>query len=91
MTVDKVPVYLCASDSLTLTAHSTVHTLSAQRRWCISQEMATRERENLPPQVVMRLCKEIRELVQQPPEGITYVPFDDSVTEIHAQVEGPGV
>ena len=48
--------------------------------------------ENLPPQVITRVLREIRELVQSPPLGITYVPSDDdTVTEIHAQIEGPGM
>ena len=46
--------------------------------------------ENLAPQVISRLLGEIRQLVKQPPTGITYVESDEnSVSEIHAIISGP--
>lgn len=47
--------------------------------------------ENYSPQVIQRLSREIQDLVRTPPEGITYVPNDEeSITEIHCDVAGPG-
>ena len=46
--------------------------------------------ENLSPQVLGRLMKELRKLSRSPPEGIKYIPnTDDNIGEIHAEVEGP--
>lgn len=46
--------------------------------------------ENLPPQVVVRLAKEVRKLATAPPEGIAYLATDDdSMGEVHAEVAGP--
>uniref|UniRef100_A0A1I8GA78 E2 ubiquitin-conjugating enzyme n=2 Tax=Macrostomum lignano TaxID=282301 RepID=A0A1I8GA78_9PLAT len=45
--------------------------------------------ENCSPSVMKRLSKEVRDLVQQPPEGIR-VHFDDAkLTDIHAVIDGP--
>ncbi|TMW65899.1 hypothetical protein Poli38472_003664 [Pythium oligandrum] len=47
-------------------------------------------RENLAPQVIQRVAKEIRQLVTNPPNGIRYVPQEDEVlTEIHVEIAGP--
>jgi ubiquitin-protein ligase len=49
--------------------------------------------ENLAPQVISRLLGEIRDLVRNPPEGILYIESDNennTVSEIHAQITGPG-
>lgn len=46
--------------------------------------------ENLPPQVITRLIKELRKLSRSPPEGIKFIPnIDDRIGEIHAEIEGP--
>jgi ubiquitin-conjugating enzyme E2 S len=46
--------------------------------------------ENLSPQVLGRLMKELRKLSRTPPEGIKYIPnTDDNIGEIHAEIEGP--
>lgn len=46
--------------------------------------------ENLSPQVIGRLIKELRKLTRKPPEGIKYIPNDDDkIGEIHAEIEGP--
>jgi len=46
--------------------------------------------ENLPPQVVVRLAKEVRKLAMSPPEGIAYITTDDdTMGEVHAEIAGP--
>jgi len=47
--------------------------------------------ENLPPQVISRVARELKNLATKPPEGIKYVPRDDddSIAEIHADIHGP--
>uniref|UniRef100_A0A7S2W6M0 E2 ubiquitin-conjugating enzyme n=1 Tax=Rhizochromulina marina TaxID=1034831 RepID=A0A7S2W6M0_9STRA len=46
--------------------------------------------ENLPPQVIARLTKEIAAFASNPPAGIRYVPpEDDKISEIHATIQGP--
>src|SRR3546814_536393 len=57
----------------------------------LSSVTAMATRENLPPQVITRIMREIRDLVRAPPLGISYIASDDDVvTEVHAQIEGPG-
>lgn len=48
--------------------------------------------ENLAPQVISRLMTEIRDLVRNPPEGVTYeeCESENTVSEIHALISGPG-
>ena len=47
--------------------------------------------ENLAPQVISRLMREIGQLVKNPPEGIKYSEgdSDNSVSEIYAIITGP--
>eukprot|EP01041_Mallomonas_annulata_P009034 gene9034-18713_t len=46
--------------------------------------------ENLGPQIISRILGEIRDLVQNPPDGIVYVDNEDSsVSEIYATITGP--
>lgn len=45
--------------------------------------------ENLPPQVMQRLMKEIRAMCKNPPEGITLKFDDEKVTNINATIQGP--
>jgi ubiquitin-protein ligase len=46
--------------------------------------------ENLPPQVVVRLAKEVRKLCNSPPEGIAYITTDDdTLGEVRAEIQGP--
>ena len=47
-------------------------------------------RENLPPHVTANVMKELRKLVRSPPDGVKYIPKDVDITEIHAEIEGPG-
>ena len=44
--------------------------------------------ENLQPQVLMAIARQIRQLVKEPPSGVRYVP-GEQVTEILAEVDGP--
>ena len=45
--------------------------------------------ENLSPQIVGSIAKELKKLSTAPPDGIKYVPRSDSFTEIYADIEGP--
>lgn len=46
--------------------------------------------ENLTPQVISSLMKELKNLTKHPPAGIKYVPNeDDRVGEVHSEIEGP--
>ncbi|KAG0479432.1 hypothetical protein HPP92_010290 [Vanilla planifolia] len=49
--------------------------------------MATNE--NLPPNVIKQLSKELKNLNESPPEGITVVVNDDDFSAIFADIEGP--
>ncbi|GAB9467900.1 Ubiquitin-conjugating enzyme e2 [Globisporangium polare] len=51
---------------------------------------AAAARENLPPQVIQRVAREIRRLVMTPLDGIRYLPQEDEqLTEIHVEIRGP--
>ncbi|TVU08430.1 hypothetical protein EJB05_41834, partial [Eragrostis curvula] len=45
--------------------------------------------ENLPPNVIRQLAKELKNLDESPPEGITVIVNDDDFTNICADIEGP--
>lgn len=45
--------------------------------------------ENLPPQVLRQVSRELCELVRQPPEGIRVSVNEEDVTDIEATIEGP--
>ncbi|KAM0904583.1 hypothetical protein ACQ4PT_017910 [Festuca glaucescens] len=49
--------------------------------------MATNE--NLPPNVIRQLAKELKNLDESPPEGIKVIVNDDDFTTICADIEGP--
>lgn len=49
--------------------------------------MATNE--NLPPNVIKQLAKELKNLDETPPEGIKVVVNDDDFSTIYADIEGP--
>ncbi|KAJ7976504.1 Ubiquitin-conjugating enzyme, E2 [Quillaja saponaria] len=49
--------------------------------------MATNE--NLPPNVIKQLAKELKSLDESPPEGIKVGVNDDDFTTIYADIEGP--
>ncbi|XP_068898975.1 ubiquitin-conjugating enzyme E2 S isoform X2 [Tenebrio molitor] len=45
--------------------------------------------ENLSPQIIRRVVKEMESLVQKPPEGIKVQINDEDVTDIQAYIDGP--
>ncbi|KAK7266951.1 hypothetical protein RIF29_19613 [Crotalaria pallida] len=45
--------------------------------------------ENLPPNVIRQLAKELKSLDESPPEGIKVVVNDDDFSTIYADIEGP--
>jgi len=47
--------------------------------------------ENLPPNVIKQLAKELKNLDESPPEGIKVGVNDDDFSTIYADVEGPGM
>ncbi len=59
-------------------SHPLISTLSHPLQAC----------ENLQPHVMQALARQIKSLATAPPEGIKYIPTE-SLTEIHAQIEGP--
>lgn len=46
--------------------------------------------ENLCPQVLRRVTKEVLELASEPPEGIKVYVNEEDLTDIQASIEGPG-
>jgi hypothetical protein len=46
--------------------------------------------ENLPPNVIRQLAKELKNLNESPAEGINVTVNDDDFTTIFADIEGPG-
>ena len=47
--------------------------------------------ENLHPQIVRQVMRDVMELTQNPPEGIKVIFNEDDITDIQATIEGPGV
>ncbi|XP_033215680.1 ubiquitin-conjugating enzyme E2 S [Belonocnema kinseyi] len=45
--------------------------------------------ENLSPQIIRRVAKEMNELANDPPEGIRVIINDQDITDIQAVIEGP--
>lgn len=45
--------------------------------------------ENLSPQIIRRVAKEMSELANDPPEGIRVIINDQDITDIQALIEGP--
>ncbi|KAF7990093.1 hypothetical protein HCN44_009082, partial [Aphidius gifuensis] len=66
---------------------------SSQRVFELNSKVATMSSisnvENLSPQIIRRVAKEMTELVAQPPEGIRVIINDDDLTDIQAVIEGP--
>ena len=46
--------------------------------------------ENLSPQVIRRVTKEVMELAASPPEGIRVFVNEEDITDIQATITGPG-
>ena len=47
--------------------------------------------ENLTPNVIRMVTKELAELEKNPPEGIRVTLNDSDITDIHAIIDGPGL
>lgn len=47
--------------------------------------------ENLSPQIIRQLTKELHELVTEPPEGIKVQINEEDITDIQAYIDGPGM
>lgn len=47
--------------------------------------------ENLSPQIIRRVVKEMQDLQNNAPEGIKVKINDADVTDIQALIEGPGI
>lgn len=47
--------------------------------------------ENLSPQIIRHIAKEVASLTKDPPEGIKVIPNEEDITDIQATIEGPGL
>jgi len=45
--------------------------------------------ENIPPEVIRRIVKEIKELTQNALEGVKIMPNEEDITDIQATIDGP--
>ena len=45
--------------------------------------------ENLSPQIIRQVAKEIGDLQKEPPEGIKIQPNEEDITDLQATIEGP--
>ncbi|KAG0475022.1 hypothetical protein HPP92_014708 [Vanilla planifolia] len=45
--------------------------------------------ENLPPNVIKQLVKELKNLIESPPEGVNVIVNDDDFSAILADIDGP--
>ena len=46
--------------------------------------------ENLPPQVIRCVSRELLDLSERPPEGIKVFLNEADITDVQAAIEGPG-
>ena len=46
--------------------------------------------ENIPPQVIKRVIKEISEITTEPLDGIRLISNEQDVSDIQAYIDGPG-
>ena len=46
--------------------------------------------ENMSPQIIRQVTKELIDLQKNPPEGIKVIMNEEDVTDIQAIIEGPG-
>lgn len=51
--------------------------------------MSTSNVENVSPQIIRQVAKELGELKKEPPEGIKVVLNEEDITDIQAAIEGP--
>ena len=46
--------------------------------------------ENVAPQVSRQICKELQQLITDPPEGIKVILNEEDISDIQAIIDGPG-
>ncbi|KAI8479171.1 PREDICTED: ubiquitin-conjugating enzyme E2 S [Branchiostoma belcheri] len=46
--------------------------------------------ENLSPQIIRQVAKEVLDLANNPPEGVKVFPNEQDITDVQATIEGPG-
>lgn len=46
--------------------------------------------ENIPPQVIKRILKEINDITNEPVEGVKLVSNEQDICDIQAVIDGPG-
>eukprot|EP00914_Ancora_sagittata_P018621 GHVO01036932.1.p1 GENE.GHVO01036932.1~~GHVO01036932.1.p1 ORF type:complete len:163 (-),score=23.06 GHVO01036932.1:813-1301(-) len=51
--------------------------------------MSTGNLENVSPQIIRQVAKEIGDLQKDPPEGIKIIPNDEDLTDLQAAIDGP--
>lgn len=51
--------------------------------------MASISFENLAPQVSRQICKELQQLISEPPEGIKVILNEEDISDIQAIIDGP--
>jgi hypothetical protein len=55
------------------------------------ESLETMSHDNIAPQVITRILREVRDLSRKPADGIAYMDnTENSVAEIHAIITGPG-
>jgi len=47
--------------------------------------------ENMSPQIIRQVTKELIDLQKNPPEGIKVFMNEEDITDIQAAIEGPGI
>lgn len=47
--------------------------------------------ENLSPQIIRRVAREMQELSEKPLEGIKVIVNECDITDIQAYIDGPGI
>ena len=57
---------------------------------CTTQPSSSSNVENLHPQTVRQVLREMTELSQSPPEGVKVFLNEEDITDIQASIEGPG-
>jgi ubiquitin-conjugating enzyme E2 S len=46
--------------------------------------------ENIPPQVIKKVLKEINEINSEPLDGVRLIPNEQDICDIQALIDGPG-
>ena len=55
-----------------------------------SRAAPSQSNENIAPAVIMSLAKEMKKLCQEPLDGIKVLMNDEDVTDVNAEISGPG-